>query len=520
MIIDKIEIAKFRGFQGVEVNFGTHLTVIAGQNGTQKTTLLGLLSQPFTITDKENPMISEKPLCGGNYKSAFKEKFRLSEKFDTAKSHEWTLTSPLLEEPFTLESMPRGGGSDDIRFWRKGDREKGSGYIQLPVIYLSLKRLLPIGEDKSLNESESIQLTDDEIQFYKKWHNKILLIQQKIKDTNFLSSKNKDTLGVNTEYYDWKQNSAGQDNIGKILLAFLSFRRLQKNFKEHYQGGLLVIDEIDATLYPASQIELIDALRKFASNFNIQIVLSTHSLNILKNVYEKQIIPEIEGQNRIVFLEKVDNKVVINPNITYNSIKHKLNVTMAGPEASKIDVFVEDKETAAFAKALLKGKSKKLKFIDCSFSCTTLIDLPSRKVPSFVFPHSLIILDGDVRTERKSINKIKKHKNFVILPTNFSPEKILAKYLYELEDGSDVWLSVNEHFTKQLCFRKYTYEEVMEDREKAKLWFNLHLKSWGTNATKIINPWMKDNPTEVSNFISDFNKVYNLFAEELSLEKI
>jgi predicted ATP-binding protein involved in virulence len=38
MKIIKICIEKFRGFQEVEFTLGSHLTVIAGQNGTQKTT--------------------------------------------------------------------------------------------------------------------------------------------------------------------------------------------------------------------------------------------------------------------------------------------------------------------------------------------------------------------------------------------------------------------------------------------------------------------------------------------------
>ncbi len=97
-------------------------------------------------------MKDEKPLCGGSYKSAFQEKFKLSESFDKAKEHEWTLYFNNEEEPFTIESMLRDKDKNDIRFWRKGNRKKGSGYIQLPVIYLSLKRLLPIGEDKKIGE--------------------------------------------------------------------------------------------------------------------------------------------------------------------------------------------------------------------------------------------------------------------------------------------------------------------------------------------------------------------------------
>lgn len=44
MIIKKVHIAKFRGFKDVEFEMGDQITVIAGQNGTQKTTLLGILT--------------------------------------------------------------------------------------------------------------------------------------------------------------------------------------------------------------------------------------------------------------------------------------------------------------------------------------------------------------------------------------------------------------------------------------------------------------------------------------------
>ena len=49
MIIDKIHITKFHGFKDVGFKLGSNLTIIAGQNGTQKTTLLGIMSQTFTL---------------------------------------------------------------------------------------------------------------------------------------------------------------------------------------------------------------------------------------------------------------------------------------------------------------------------------------------------------------------------------------------------------------------------------------------------------------------------------------
>ena len=133
MKITKILIEKFRGFQNVEFELGSHITVIAGQNGTQKTTLLGMLTQPFTITDKDNPMYGEKPLSGGSFKSAFSDKFKLSHyKFDRPKEHEWTLhfNEPCDNEnnnTYTVESIPRD--KKTIRFWKKGSKSEGSGYV-------------------------------------------------------------------------------------------------------------------------------------------------------------------------------------------------------------------------------------------------------------------------------------------------------------------------------------------------------------------------------------------------------
>ena len=63
MLIKKVHIEKFRGFHDQEFEVGSMLTAIAGQNGTQKSTLLGMITQTFTLGKDKNPMGGEKPLC-------------------------------------------------------------------------------------------------------------------------------------------------------------------------------------------------------------------------------------------------------------------------------------------------------------------------------------------------------------------------------------------------------------------------------------------------------------------------
>lgn len=104
MKITKIHIEKFRGFQNEDFELGSQLTAIAGQNGTQKSTLLGIVTQTFTLKF-DDPMRAEKPLCGGSYISAFKDKFRLSPTFDKPKGHEWTISFDSGIADFTVESI-------------------------------------------------------------------------------------------------------------------------------------------------------------------------------------------------------------------------------------------------------------------------------------------------------------------------------------------------------------------------------------------------------------------------------
>lgn len=80
--------------------------------------------------------------------------------------------------------------------------------------------------------------------------------------------------GVSDNVHDILTNSAGEGNITKIILAVLSFKRL----KERYP----------ATLYGFSQKSLIDYLWTAAKEYKIQIVFTTHSPIVLKQVNKYQ----------------------------------------------------------------------------------------------------------------------------------------------------------------------------------------------------------------------------------------
>ncbi|AZG33898.1 AAA family ATPase [Shewanella psychromarinicola] len=520
MIIEHLHVKKFRGFDDVGFPLGKQLTLIAGQNGTQKTTVLGMLTQAFTI-GKDSPLNGVKPLCGGTYRSMFSDKFKLSDTFDKAKEHEWTLKLSLQEEPFVMESMTRDSVSGSIRFWQKGKRGKGDGYFQLPVIYLSLKRLMPIGEDRNLSQDSRITLNTDEKEIFEKAYKDILISTDRIDAIDPLASSHKNTAGVSSEHYDWKTNSAGQDNIGKILLAILSFKRLKSEYPNDYKGGIIAIDEIDSTLYPGSQVKLIKNLLKFSVKYDIQFIATTHSLTMIKEVDKLVNDQKRKGQATNIFLRKANSNILADINLPYAAMKNNLNVSLGNHTPPKIPVYTEDPEAIDFAKAALGKKFKYIDFKDCKLGCSQFLDLIERKVESFLFPSSIIILDGDViptKAYKKYLNK-KLQKNIVLLPGTVNPETVLATYLSELDDTDSFWTPTSSvmTYTKQFCFSNYTLEDIKSDRVKAKKWYNEQKDTgaWGArNASKIFKKWFEEHPEEKRRFVNDFEDLYNLVAKE------
>lgn len=517
MIINKVSISLFRGFRDTSFTLGDYVTLIAGQNGTQKSTLLGILTQTFTIPQSGHPFSNETPLTGGSFRSAFQDKFRLSPTLDLPGNHNWKLyfkdkdIHPDIDEngSFAIESIARKfQGKESVRFWQKGKRDAGSGYIQLPVIFLSLKRLIPIAEAGSIKEKD-IQLSDDEKEWFADKYNRILLSNDDLSSMDYLESSSKNTIGVTIDYYDWNSNSSGQDNLGRILLGIISFQRLKAKYPEQYKGGILAIDEVDATLYPASQVKLLEFLSTICKRYDIQIIATTHSLHLLEKIYELKREKGRDNQFNTVFLRKVEREIQLEENPSFEQVVHNLNVSIGkNQKAPKIPVYTEDQECIHFAKAILGNKFKDLQFPDISLGCGNLIQLGQKKVTSFSSPNAIVVLDGDVREKVKR----SRLKNYICLPGQLNPEGMLAQFLLQLPDDSPFWEGKVANYTKQFCFKDYRLQDILGSRETAKSWYNQQLETgaWGRQARHAFKYLLETIPDEKRRFEDDFRKIYEL----------
>ena len=546
MIIKSIDIEKFRAFQNVSFCLGKRITAIAGRNATQKTTVLGMIGQPFTITSSSHPMYGCQTIDGYNFKSQFKEKFKISPEFDKIGSHIWTLklhNHVCDANQYTVKSIARKekGKKETLRFWNAESRSKGAGYIQLPVYYLSLSRLFPIGE-ASKTKKVDIELSDEETNYCIQKYRTILSIQQ-IRGTPSIGiekgTASKTFAGVSDSIHDIFTNSAGEGNIVRIILAVLSFKRLKEKYGKDYRGGILLIDEIDATLYGFSQTKLVDYLMEAANEFSIQIVFTTHSPLILKRVnkYQRQEIqkrginlPPDAYNSAIVYLEPTYDsegmRSIMPRNIRscseLNGILNDINLTVPITD-DKLNIYCEDNLAVSFVVYLLEKSLKTnldlyMKFIDINLGWTNYIQLIDKGVPEFV--NNLIILDGDVKEQREYRNKkniVEKSGNVLFLPL------VIEKDLFiMLKDHALFNNFIKEYcnvpsFNYDICFSDWALETSAYSTNEIKNWFEkISSILGGTNL--LFQFWIDKNKECIDLFLDNFKKVFNMLANKKEID--
>lgn len=513
MILKHIHIEKFRKLQNIEFDFGSKVTAIVGQNGTMKTTILGLIGNSFSLKGSEKETFSNiKTIDNYLFESKFMDKFKISLDYEQAGNHTWSIEVPPEiheDQQLTYISINRKekDRSEKIRFWTTKGRKSGDGFIQCPVIYLSLARLSPIGETKSLKTTSNI-LLPEELDLFKEYYSKILLLSEDLNDVDLLKGTGKTTLGAKNSSYDSLTISAGQDNVGKILMAIFSFKRAKDALGNKYKGGILLIDEIDATLFPAAQEKLVECLFKFSRDYKIQIIFTTHSHNIIKTLKQCK----YKKDSKLIYLKNVGDNVIINEDASLEAIDADLQVrVLPSKNLEKMKVYTEDNEAMIFLKRLLERKvnSQLLTYMDgITLGCKNYKDLIRKSVPEF--KNSIIVLDGDETSTSK---------NLVILPgNNQSPEQLIYSYLKSLDPQHLFWDNSLGGYNSQVCFKDYP--NPPRNRDEYKVWFKSQEQYWGKGCAKLFNQWKKDNPAQVSEFISDFKKAYNLLAKQKKLPPI
>lgn len=519
-----LKLNNFRQFNNMDIYLGRRLTVVAGRNSTGKSTILGILTNSGELKKKDGTTYTE-----GQFRAEFSDIFHGSKKYDASGSDRIQIdivdeNDNLLDYRKFRTAWQNDNGKDRFRVIPSKtleDGKKTEAKMQIPVIYLGLSRLFPIGEaNEDKITANSINFIDEK---QKKWfidkYTKILSLYDDISDVNNFSigeTDKKKGVGIETDKYDYLTNSSGQDNLGQILMAILSFQKLRKVRKE-WTGGLLLIDEIDATLHPAAQKRLIDLLIKEAKENKIQVVVTTHSSDLLKHICSKTMHNNISVNSDIelYYFTNANRHLEMKRNPDYSTIENDLLVESMLQNSNKVKVYSEDSENRWFIRKLIPEYLPYVELLDVKIGCDQLLSLYKGDIS--YFGNVLIVLDGDVPDKDLEIipeQLIRRLKNIIKLPGSTRPEEVIYKYIIGLDSEHPYWENASKVDMSWTYFKengpdssRYNQEK---ERERYKKWFEDHQAIF--DSTKLFEFWADDNKEMVEVFKNDFKKAYNAIA--------
>lgn len=217
--------------------------------------------------------------------------------------------------------------------------------------------------------------------------------------------------------------SLGQDSLGVIITALASFAKLKRE-NPNYNGGILLIDEIDAGFHPRAQIKLIQLIKKEAKSLNLQIIMTSHSLTIIQEVLKINDETARSGRNidSVVYIEDVLRpKLMEYP--TYENIKgDMLGILPAFDDVTpQIKIYFEDKEAEWFFKKMLEIENFDSKlsygydliFVSAKLGCDNLKTLYT--IDDY-FRQVVIVFDNDVLLNDRIIPIMKESRTILALP--------------------------------------------------------------------------------------------------------
>ena len=526
--LKKLIIEKFRALKNVEVEFGDAITVICGKNGTSKSSILGIAAQIFSFDKdyvKDEP-ISYKQITGFPFKSKYRDHFRISQAFDTPGSMKVSIE---LKDGYTkqdatarLELMTRDGAARAVV--RNNSTAIGgantSRNFTHPVIFLSLKRLYPI-TDRTYEIKDFDYLNTHKQEF-------INLTNELLNRSSANAIGTGGTISSAVSYgdnYDQESVSAGEDNAGQIVLALMSFKKLKEEYAD-YKGGLLLIDEADAGLFPTAQVNLLKILERECIDLNLQVIMTSHSPVLIEHAFEKS--KQFRQKYKTIYLSNTYGDIQVQHDWSWAQINADLLATIIPLTETinlpKINVYFEDGEASDFfAQIMLRQPIKKFTspMNNITLGCSNYFNLIDHKIAEFS-ERSIICLDAD---QQLKVNI--KYKTIVLLPGHLPPDQLIFEHLYNLKADHPYWQNTSQ-FTRSV-FTNHASEVIsafsitgdrVDIKEKVEQYagskrpreiFKRFYKNENIQSLfKSNNPsnpwahWISENPELVNKFLNDF----------------
>lgn len=439
--ITGIYIKKFRSLKNRYLQLGRYITVITGKNGTMKSSLLGLVAHPFSSPS------GAKDLYGNELKTDMRDVFRLSLDKDKDEYIYYiqgvTQFDDEISEPIRLYARVN---ENRHRITVGAGNTAGEGNFLLNTSVINLSRVYPIIETDTQVIKDD--LTPEEKQKISQDYFNIMQ-REAFADFETVSNKHlKNTCGPKDSYYDFNSISSGEDNLGSILYKLIAFERAMD--KSDYLQGLLCIDEVEASLHPVTQKRFFDFLYKWCKKYNMQVILTTHSLYLINHCLRLK--KQSEEKNSEICLVNISTQQVskntrnfrfeVNP--SYEDVYKELTYDEYGKDepSYKVNIICEDGEAKKLIRKVLgRNVLKAVNIIsDLSDKKGNTKDVLKgiAKNGTALLEDSIIVLDADVT--KKEIGNIKfKRITTLYDPDNLCLEKALVYFIGKLNGDEPIF---------------------------------------------------------------------------------
>lgn len=391
--------------------FDKNIVALMGVNGSGKSTILHALACSYSPYEK-----------GEDYKFSY---FFTPNPDASWKGSCFTVVNYDLNEK---KEVPK-------KFEKKGDRwVRYASRPQRDVYFMGISSCIPeieLEKKTSFINYVSKTLSD-------KLNEKIIIAASYILNKDYEElllheAGRKKYMGVHTKggiVYSALSMGAGEQRVIKILQTVYSAN----------QYSLVLIDEIDLLLHAEALHRLIKRLAEIATKKNLQIIFTTHSL-------EMQFLNQYAD---IRYIEQQNDRMLV-----YDSIKPDLLYKMSGKMKREYSIYVED----SFAEAIVQqiainlGMQRHISIITYGSIENAFVVAAGKVLSEENTENVLVVTDGDcfvtseekekrlknvlTGTEEGHNEKIQKALKMIVqfnLPENTAPEKYIHSLLISMDD--------------------------------------------------------------------------------------
>ena len=386
--LEWLQIEGIRGWKGERVDFRFPLTVIVGENGSGKSTIL--------------------QAAAAGYQSPTSDRFASDFFPDTPFEK--------IEGAILRLSCRQGSSSTTTSVRKPTTRWRGNpSRLQRPVEYIDLSRIQPIGARHGFagllksGNSEKSRATFDEMRL--KRLSNILgkqFTDAAMAETVAGPNKHVPILSTSETPYSGFHQGGGEITAAELIAS------------DYPKYSLVLIDEIETSLHPRSQRRLIRDLAKVARERELQVIVTSHSPYVLD---------EVPPDARIYIMTSSEGKRIV------RGVSPGFAMTqMDDEDHPDCDVYVEDSRAETLVGEVLVRFDRDLrdrcKIIP--FGSASVGKALGQMVEGDRFPRpSVVLLDGDQDVGN----------GWSLLPGGDAPERVVFLRLQKLQwEGLDVRL--------------------------------------------------------------------------------